>query len=122
MTKKHQQSRHRQDVATELEDKMNRVTNYIEEYYSDYMDKILLADGFEDAFMGVVESFGTAPRACYNYDTCIDILMDDDLPDGDSPPTYDEAVEYLEFNVIQAYVGEHTPAFIFNLDLGEQKL
>ena len=26
--------------------------------------------------------------------------------------TYDEAVEYLEFNVTQAYVGECTPAFI----------
>jgi len=26
--------------------------------------------------------------------------------------TYEEAVEYMEFNVTQAYVGEHTPAFI----------
>ena len=26
--------------------------------------------------------------------------------------TYDEAVEYMNFNVISAYVGENTPAFI----------
>ena len=45
-----------------------------------------------------------------------------DMADGDSPPTHDEAVEYLEFNVTQAYVGEHTPAFIMNVALGEQKI
>ena len=90
----------------------NKITDYLEEHYPHDLDKILLADGFEDAFMGVVESFGTAPKACYNVRKCLDILM----TDGDFPSqtgmTYDEAVEYLEFNVTQAYVGEHTPAFI----------
>ena len=91
-----------------------RITDYLEEHYPHDLDKILLADGFEDAFIGVAESFGTAPKACYNYDACIDILMKDDMD-------YGEALEYLEFNVTQAYVGERTPAFI-KLDLGEQKL
>ena len=104
----------------------NKVTNYLEENYPHDLDKILLADGFEDAFVGVVESFGTAPKACYNYDTCIDILVEgcSVMRGGDGEPemTYDEAVEYLEFNVTQAYVGEHTPAFIMNVALGEQKL
>jgi len=99
---------------------MNRVTNYLEEYYPDYIDKILLADGFEDAFVGVVESFGSAPKACYNYDGCIEILvLTKDVEE--EAMSYDEAIEYLEFNVTQAYVGEYTPAFI-RLDLGEQKL
>ena len=99
------------------------ITNYLEENYPDYMDKILLADGFEEAFMGVVEGFGNEPKACYNYDACIDILMEGDIGFGEREPqmTYDEAVEYLEFNVTQAYVGEHTPAFI-KLDIGEQKI
>ena len=93
---------------------MNRITNYLEEHYPHDLDKILLADGFEDAFIGVVESFGTAPKACYDLTQCLDILMEGDA--GISSPfprmTYDEAVEYMEFNVTQAYVGEHTPAFI----------
>ena len=97
---------------------MNRVTNYLEEHYPHDLDKILLADGFEDAFIGVVESFGTAPKACYHYDTCIDILMG--KPDEEEIMTYDEAAEYLEFNVTEAYVGEHTPAFISYLDLGKK--
>jgi len=91
----------------------NKITDYLEENYPHDLDKILLADGFEDAFIGVVESFGSAPKACYNYDACIDALMDDDFMVSDGcTPTYEEAVEYLEFNVTQAYVGEHTPAFI----------
>ena len=90
----------------------NKITNYLEEHYPHDLDKILLADGFEDAFMGVVESFGTAPKACYNYDGCITILMEGDVMNGEPQMTYDEAVEYLEFNVTQAYVGENTPAFI----------
>ena len=111
---------------------MNRVTNYLEEYYPHDLDKILLADGFEDAFIGVVESFGTAPKACYNYDACINILMAESWEDETKAHrlrevnvrgmTYGEAVEYLEFNVTQAYVGENTPAFIMNVALGEQKL
>ena len=34
---------------------------------------------------------------------------------------YGEAVEWIEFNTINAYVGEHTPIFIetFN-DIGEE--
>ena len=87
------------------------ITNYLEEHYPHDLDKILLADGFEEAFMGVVESFGTAPKACYNLGQCLDILM---CGKGieDTPMTYDEAVEYMEFNVTQAYVGENTPSFI----------
>tara|TARA_Y100000296_G_C4994550_1_gene167090 strand:- start:22 stop:321 length:300 start_codon:yes stop_codon:yes gene_type:complete len=92
----------------------NKITDYLEEHYPHDLDKILLADGFEDAFLGVVESFGSAPKACYNYDTCISILMSD--LEGNEVMTYDEAVEYLEFNVTQAYVGEHTPAFIMGLN------
>ena len=85
---------------------MSRITDYLEEHYPHDLDKILLADGFEDAFMGVVESFGTAPKACYNLEECLDILT---VRDG---MTHCEALEYLNFNVTQAYVGEHTPAFI----------
>jgi len=101
---------------------MSRITDYLEEHYPHDLDKILLADGFDDAFIGIVESFGTAPKACYNYDACIDILMGEPVGPEEEVMTYDEAVEYLEFNVTQAYVGEHTPAFIMNVALGEQKL
>ena len=89
----------------------NKITEYIEENFPDYMDKILLADGFEEAFIGIVESFGLEPRACYDYDKCQEILVSRDSM------TWEEALEHLEFNVVQAYVGEHTPAFISPMKL-----
>tara|TARA_B100000959_G_scaffold276043_1_gene330220 strand:+ start:607 stop:933 length:327 start_codon:yes stop_codon:yes gene_type:complete len=87
------------------------IEHYLEENYPDYLDKILLADGFEDAFIGVVESFGTEPKACYDMRKCLDILTTG-FSDDHHTMTYDEAVEYFNFNVTQAYVGEYTPAFI----------
>tara|TARA_Y100000310_G_scaffold339793_1_gene433587 strand:- start:293 stop:616 length:324 start_codon:yes stop_codon:yes gene_type:complete len=107
---------------------MNRIQTYLQENYPDEKE-ILLADGFEDAFVGVVESFGSEPKACYDYDACIDILMEQMTPSIEDFTKNDEfyrdwhgeAVEFMEFNVTGAYVGEFTPAFI-KLNLGEQKL
>ena len=82
----------------------NEITDHIEEYFPHDVGNILLADGFEDAFVGVIQSMGSMPKATYNYDICIEILMED--------MSYEEAVEFFEFNVTGAYVGEHTPAFL----------
>ena len=86
------------------------IENYLSENYPDFLDKILLADGMEKAFVGVVETYGQEPRACYDSTKCLDILQE---RDGMS---LEEAAEFYEFNIIGAYVGKHTPAFIFPLD------
>jgi hypothetical protein len=86
------------------------ISNYIEDNYPEYINDILLADGFEEAFIGVAESFDDAPRACYDSAKCIDILIKRDGMDCG------EAVEYFEFNVRGAYLGEYTPVFIFPFD------
>ena len=77
---------------------------FIEEYYPDEDHSILLADGFEEAFIGVVESMGLNPKACYSYSKCIEILSNE--------MNHEEAIEYFEFNVAGSYVGEYTPAFL----------
>ena len=71
---------------------------------------VMLADGFEDAFLGLVESKGSAPKACYDREKCINILEErDGMP-------YLEAVEFLDFKVTDAYVGESTPSFLERID------
>jgi hypothetical protein len=74
------------------------------EVIADVDEEILLADGFEDALAGYVRVF-TRTAALYDHEKCISILV---KRDGMS---YEEAHEYFEFNVVGAYVGEHTPAF-----------
>ena len=66
-------------------------------------EPVILADGFESAFIGVAYQFTTA-FAVYDRKKCIEILMKD--------MTSEEAEEYFEFNVQGAYVGENTPAFL----------
>lgn len=65
----------------------------------------LLADGFEDAFLGFGLRF-THTVAVYSYARCVKVLMD---RDGMSA---EDADEYMQFNVIGAYVGECTPVFM----------
>jgi len=70
-------------------------------------DEILLADGFNEALIG--HAAGMEPRAVYDYDRCIDVLVEDGM-------TYEEAMEYFEFNTVGAYVGEQTPVFVQQID------
>jgi hypothetical protein len=63
-------------------------------------DEILIADGFDDAIIGIDRN---NPRLIYSISKCIEILMS---RDGMSE---EEAIEYMEFNVICAYVGDATP-------------
>ena len=66
---------------------------------------MLRADGFNDAIMGIVQRCGQADAILYDTDMIIQILID---AHGMS---YAEAVEYFDFNVLGAWVGEGTPAF-----------
>jgi len=66
---------------------------------------LLLMDGFDDCIIGVCEAFGSVPVVAYDYDKVLANLQASGM-------TYEEAVEYHEFNQAGAYVGERTPVFI----------
>lgn len=68
---------------------------------------IISLDGFEDAFIGVVERIGMDfPVACYDYEKCIQILMS---RDGMSR---EDALDFFYFNVAGGWLGERTPFFL----------
>jgi hypothetical protein len=78
------------------------------------MNGVLFADGFEGAFVGVSRRFGMyEPVATYDYDKCIQTLID---RDGMTP---DEAIEHFEYNVIGSWVGERTPTFIHHMSMAQ---
>lgn len=84
---------------------MNAIQTYIEETLPDDQT-IVLADGLEDAFIGVGRTFNSIPVAIYNTDKVIEILMTRDVM------THEEALEFFDFNIAGAYVGESTPIFM----------
>jgi|TARA_R100000544_G_C2214471_1_gene53767 hypothetical protein len=85
---------------------VEEISTYIEEQG---MEGVLLADGLEDAFIGVSCGFGPN-KAIYDWDKCVEVFMNRD------GMTYEEAVEWIDYNVTGAYVGEQTPEFIFLYD------
>ena len=76
------------------------------EEISDLNPEAMMADGFDEAILGMCIQFGTAPLVAYDYEKCVDMLMKRD------EMSKQEAVDYMEFNVIGAYVGMNTPVFI----------
>lgn len=66
-------------------------------------EEVILADGFEEAFMGIARQFGK-PFAVYSFEKCLEILQRE--------MTEEDAIEYFYYNVEGAWVGENTPAFM----------
>jgi len=83
------------------------VLKMILERISELNPKALKADGFDDAILGISTRIGDDNLIAYDYDKCIEILQKE--------MSYEEAVEYMEFNVVGSYVGEGTPIFIKRL-------
>lgn len=89
---------------------MNYNNNMSPEHIIDLMkeinDEALTMDGFHGAIVGIVERFGMPSIFLYDWQKCIDILMQDGMASAE------EAEEYLEFNCLGAWLGEGTPAFV----------
>lgn len=76
-------------------------------------NEILLADGFEDAYMGIATQFTKPPLAVYNRNKCIEILVRDGMSE-------EEAEEYFQFNVEGAWSGDNTPMFLQPLNFAKE--
>ena len=75
-------------------------------------EEAMLADGFDDALIGA--DYGQN-RAVYSIELMLQILME---RDGMS---LDEAIEYFDFNIGCAYVGELTPLYVWTEDKFEMR-
>lgn len=61
--------------------------------------------GFDDAFIGFGQRCGCDPIAVYDMQKMAMILVADGM-------TYDEAIEYIDFNCLSGWIGEQTPLII----------
>lgn len=70
-------------------------------------ENAMLAEGFEDAFLGPAVRCGQQPLAAYSYERAVQVLI---ARDG---MTREEATEWMDFNVVGAWVGPGTPIWIY---------
>lgn len=76
---------------------MNILSKILDEYPDEGLLKI---DGFNDAIIGVSSDI----RIVYSIDKIIDILKED--------MTEDEAIEFFDFNIESAHIGDKTPIYV----------
>jgi hypothetical protein len=69
--------------------------------------ELLQADGFDDAIIGLEPLSG---KVIYDIDMMVQVLVTQE------ELTHEDAIEYLDYNVLNAYVGENTPIYIQTIE------
>jgi hypothetical protein len=87
----------------------------IKEWVTSYNDEALLADGFEDAIIGMGQQHGSNSVVIYDRDKCIEILAKQYIKEGYKKP-YLDAEDFFGYNVECAYVGKNTPIFMQRIE------
>jgi hypothetical protein len=72
----------------------------------EWNEEALICDGFDEAIIGMAERINLGPVVAYDVNKIIEILIE---RDGMS---YEEAIEYYNFNIVGAWMGDYTPVFI----------
>ena len=79
------------------------------------MEGMLKIDGYDEAVIGTVSRCGKDTLICYDYLKLIEITRDNSEP----KMSYEEAMEYVDFNIAGAWMGEGTPAIMYPQTLEE---
>jgi hypothetical protein len=98
--------------ASELLSKENKMTTTREElteHFKEIDEDTLLMDGFDDACIGYSQRINEPVLAVYSYEKMVEVLMTRDGMDDE------EAMEFIEFNCVGAWIGERTPIIVRSL-------
>jgi hypothetical protein len=73
--------------------------------------KAITLEGLDKAVVGTALTVDDElPRLAYSVEKIVEILMNRD------GMTRDEAQEFFDFNIFNAYMGEYNPSFIFDME------
>jgi hypothetical protein len=90
----------------DYKEKMAISREALNDYLNDLGEPLLLMDGFDEAFIGISQRINEPLLAVYSYDKMVDLLVTrDGMEDED-------AMEFIEYNCIGAWVGERTPIIV----------
>ena len=92
------------------------------EEIGEYNEEALLCDGFDEAIIGMAERINLGPVVAYDVEKILSILVQQmeldeeelkESPEEQDAIAYSMAVEYFEYNIRGAWMGEFTPVFIY---------
>lgn len=84
----------------------------IEEIIMDLNPDALFIDGFDDAIIGITERSDIGALIVYDEDKIISKLVDEMSGDESEDDKHETAVEYYEYNIKGAWVGENGPLIV----------
>lgn len=84
------------------------------EWIDETFEVIVYPNGFEDCIVGVGERFGGPPMAILDVEKMLTKLEKEGM-------TREEAIEYFEFNILGAHVGEQNPVYMHVPDFRVEK-
>ena len=87
-------------LSLRCQGRMKQVLNKIIDAYPE--EEFLKADGLDEAVIGIEED---EMRLVYSVDKCIEIFMSQGME-------YDEALEFFDYNVRGAWMGDKTPIWV----------
>ena len=74
------------------------------------VEEPLVMDGYDDCVIGVLERFGMEPVVLYDKEKVLKKIIG---LSGDG--SYEDALEYYEFNQLGGWHGDKTPGFLVRL-------
>ena len=77
--------------------------------------RLVKANGLEDAIIGVGSRMNMPDVLIYSYNKCVKIFMEKE------GWTHEEAIEWMDYNVVGAWVGDTTPIFVHEIP-SDQKI
>lgn len=89
-------------------------TDRILEWIDETFEVVVYPEGFEDCIVGVAEKFGGPPIAVMDLEKMLAKLEKGKM-------TREEAIEYFEFNILGAYIGDQTPVYMHVPDFKIEK-
>jgi len=79
---------------------------FTKEYLQESAPEAMKADGYDDCIVGIGYRCGSKAVLVYDIDMVVEKIM---KRDGCS---YDDALDFFEYNIGGAYVGDGTPLFM----------
>lgn len=91
------------DIIKELQEAKLKRQEELKSSIAEANELAMLVDGHDNALAG----WSTDGKAIYRVYDIVATLMERD------GMTYEEAMEYFDFNILGAYVGEYTPIYMY---------
>ena len=94
---------------------MNRVRRWLDDCADACGEGILVADGLDEALVGLTcyQPGRSTVCAVYDYERCVAVFRQQGMTD-------DEAREWMDVNVVGAWVGDGTPVFLTKPGVGDE--